>query len=837
MSKLLLAIIPSFQRRQLLAGRYLNSATLISVSYLSRHFLPSSTRATRLLAPVVLLLLASCSGLKFVPEGERLYTGSKVTIKPPTDEKTVNNQSALQTELESVVGPKPNSSILGLRPKLYFWHMGVDKKKGLGKFFADKFGEPPIYLSQAKPATVRDLITNRMHNNGFFNGTASYEVKKQEKTAAIDYTALPGRVYRFTEVTFPQGDSLVRAAVRATQGKSLVKVGDAYNLNTLTNERVRIDAALKEQGYYYFAPDYIVFKVDSTLDHKATVDVRLKTSAPPKAVRPYWLDQVKLNTSYVLTDTTMRNPMRYRGYQYFPDEEMFKAQAITRATFLYPDSVYRRHRRDQTLSRLMSLGTFRFVEIRFKPAAAGDTTVTVPPNAPPGSNRSVGLRTRLDAEVLMTQLKKKSLRAEVQLASKTNGFTGPALKVTFRNRSALRGAEQLLVNGVASTETQTGNGNGALGLTSFEYGVNAQLLIPRLITPDLPLLDVKLPNSDFQPRTKIEVGVRAVTRANYFSQNFFNVNYGYTWKTKVTNEQEIRPIDITYVQFQPTDTFNIILNSPEKSFLRSAFQQQFVLASSYRYTYNQQSLEQRRQQIYFSGQIEGSGNLAQALATSINTPEGPSGGNTILGQEYSQYLKLDLELREYYRISPDPTSGNRIVARLLAGVGNPYGNSRVLPYPKQYGIGGPNSVRAFAARGVGPGTYAPTTTSQTVNQFYDQVGDIRLEGNLEYRQDLFPYVKGALFVDAGNIWLVNPDPGRPTLGADGQPDGQNGQFKASTFFKQLAVGAGAGIRIDVQFFVIRFDYAFPLNDPGVRAPGTPDASKAGRINLAIGYPF
>ncbi|MDQ2773148.1 MAG: BamA/TamA family outer membrane protein, partial [Bacteroidota bacterium] len=702
---------------------------MIPVSYSTKLFLFSAPARRALLLAPVLLLLGSCSGLKFVAEGERLYTGGKVTIQPPAGEKTVNNQSALQTELVSVIGPKPNSSILGLRPKLYFWHMGVGKKKGLGKFFADKFGEPPIYLSQAKPTTVRDLIVNRLHNNGFFNGTASFEVKKQAKTASIDYTARPGRVYRYTQVTFPQGDSVVRAAIRATQGESLVKVGDAYNLATLTNERVRIDAVLKEQGYYYFAPDYIVFKVDSTLDHQATVDVRLKATAPPKAVRPYWLDQVKLNTNYVLTDTTMRNPIRFRGYQYFPDEEMFKAVAITRATFLYPDSVFRRRRRDQTLSRLMSLGTFRFVEIRFKPAAAGDTAVTVPPNAPPGSNRSVGLRHRLDAEVLMTQLKKKSLRAELQLVNKTNGFTGPALKVTFRNRSALRGAEQLLINGIASTETQTGNGNGALGLTSYEYGISAQLLIPRLVTPDLPLLDVKLPNSDFQPRTILAVGARTVTRANYFSQNFFNFNYGYTWKTKVTNEQEIRPIDITYVQFAPTDTFTTILNSPEKSFLKSAFQQQFILASSYRYTFNQQSLEQRRQQIYFSGQVEGSGNLAQALATTVKTPEGPSGGHTILGQEYSQYLKFDLELREYYRVSPDPTSGNRIVARLLAGVGNPYGNSRVLPYPKQYGIGGPNSVRAFAARGIGPGTYAPTSASQTVNQFYDQVGDIRLEGN------------------------------------------------------------------------------------------------------------
>jgi hypothetical protein len=764
------------------------------------------------------LLLASCSGLKYIPEGEKLYTGSKVTINAP---EKVNNQAALQTELESVVRPKPNGSFLGLRPKLYFWHLGVGKKKGLGKKLADQFGEAPVLLSQVKYTATRDLISNRMHNNGFFRGTTTYEIKQQEKTAQVNYTATPGPVYRLTEVNFPKRDTLIDAAIRATQPASLLKVGDAYNLNALTAERVRIDAALKEQGYYYFAPDYLIFQVDSTLGQKATVDVRVKPTAPTKALQPYWLDQVNLNTNYVLTDTTRREPVRFRGYNYYPDEKVFKAKAITNAVFLYPDSLFRRRRRDQTLSRLMSLGTFRFVEIRFRPAANGDTAVVAPAGstAPP-----LGIRPRLDADVLMTQLKKKSLRAELQLVSKTNGFTGPALNVSFRNRSALRGAEQLIVNATASVETQTRAGTNALGLTSSEFGVNAQLIIPRLVVPNLPLLNPRLPNSDFQPRTTIGAGYRKIMRTEFFTQDLFNLNYGYSWKTKITNEQEIRPIDIQYVRLSNTyPAFDSLLR--EKAYLANAFRQQFILGSSYRYTYNQQVLEQRRQQIYFSGGVEVSGNLANALASSFNLPKSDSGRYTIAGQEFSQYAKFDLELREYYRLSQDPSKGNRFVGRLLVGVGLPYGNSRGagMPYLKQYGIGGPNSVRAYAARQIGPGTYRPSTTTDVRTSFYDQVGDMRLEGNIEYRQDLFPYVKGAVFLDAGNIWLINDDPQRP-----------GGKFDPSTFLNQLAVGAGVGIRIDVQFFVIRFDYARPL-----RAPyGTPEGEdKAGRLNLAIGYPF
>lgn len=779
------------------------------VSAAGISFLLRSTTRRKYASLLTLVFLASCSGLQYIPKGEKLYTGSKVTIKAPAK---LPKQSALQTELESVIRPKPNVSILGLRPKLYFWHLGVGKKKGLGKTLADKFGEAPVLLSQVKATATRDLISNRLHNNGYFRGTTTSEVKEQEKTGQVNYTANSGPLYHYTEVNFPKRDTLIDAVIRRTQAESLLKVGDAYNLSTLTAERVRIDAALKNEGYYYFSPDLLIFQVDSTLDKKATIDLRVKPTAPDKTLRPYWLDQVKLNTDYQLTDTLHRQPILYKGYQYFPDEKVFKASAITLATFLYPDSVFRRSRRDQTLSRLMNLGTFRFVEIRFKPAAAGDTTMRTPTGAP-------YQRARLDADVLMTQLKKKSLRAEVQLATKTNGFTGPALIVAFRNRSALRGGEQLLINATASTETQTGGGNTSVGLTSYELGLSTQLLIPRLVVPDLPLLDVHLPNSNFQPRTAIAAGFKTVTRARYFREDLFNVSYGYVFKTKITNEQEIRPIDITYVRLASKEAvFDSLL--AKRAYLKSAFQQQFILASSYRYTYNQQVLEQRRQQIYFSGQVEASGNVAQGIASSFGFPK-TNGKYTIGGQQYSQYLRFDLELREYYRINPNPASGNRIVARLQAGIGRPYGNSDVLPYPKQYGIGGPNSVRAYAARGVGPGTYAPATGDQINNQFYDQVGDIRLEGNVEYRQDLFPYVKGAVFLDAGNIWLANRDDTRP-----------GGEFKLNSFANQLAVGTGAGIRIDVQFFVIRFDYAIPLRPPA----GIP-TNKTGRLNLAIGYPF
>ncbi|KUG09985.1 BamA/TamA family outer membrane protein [Solirubrum puertoriconensis] len=749
----------------------------------------------------VALLLASCSGTKFIPENDKLYTGSSVSIK---SNYPIPNESALTTELETVISPKPNASILGLRPKLYFWHMGEGKSKGLGKWLADKYGEAPVLLSQVDTQRVKGLMINRLYNNGYFAGPEVQSlIKAKGRTATVDYVARVQRPYTIKEIHFPERDTLIDRDIRKTQAGTLLKAGDPYNLNTLINERTRIDNELKQQGYYYFAPDYLLFEVDSTQHNQANVFIRVKGNIPRRADHPYILNRITLNTKYGLTDTTETiKPIMYRGYRYVPDEKVFKAKAITNAVFLYPDSLYRRRRHDQTLSRLMSLGTFKFVDIQFRPARQK------PDSAGYGF---------LNSSVRMTQLKKKSLRAEFQLVSKTNGFTGPGFTAQFRNRSALRGAEQLIVNLVGTFERRQGVGSNSdgnsqgFGANSIEVGINGQLLVPRLITPPF---NIRLVNSDFQPRTIFGAGYRYVERRQFFQVDYLNLNYGYSWKTKITNEQELRPIDLQYARLaKTTEEFDDLRR--RRPFLDNSFRQQFIPASSYRYTYNNQVYEQRRNQSYFSGQVEVAGNLA-SLVSKLSGTEGK-----IFGQEYSQYSRFDLEFRNYYRVAQDPRSGNRVATRVLVGLGLPYGNSTVLPYLKQYGIGGPNSVRAFAPRQIGPGRYEPTDSLQRSTSFYDQVGDIRLEANAEYRQDLFPFVKGALFVDAGNVWLVNDDPTRP-----------GGQFALNSFFKELAVGAGAGLRVDVQFLVIRLDYAVPL-----RVPYGGSGGNAGRLNLAIGYPF
>ncbi|RZK90992.1 MAG: hypothetical protein EOO62_34305, partial [Hymenobacter sp.] len=249
------------------------------------HYLPVVLAAGRRGAALLgLLFVASCSGLKYIPEGEKLYTGSKVTLESPTK---LRNQSALQTELTDLIRPQPNSSILGQRPKLYFWHLGIGKSKGLKHFLADKLGEPPVLLSQAQPANTRSLMVNRLQNRGYFHGAASSEVQVKDNTAQINYTVRPGQQYTIEEIHFPERDTLIDAAIRSTQPKTLLKVGDPYDLDVFTNERTRIDQALKNQGYYYFNPTYLLFQVDSTLNGKVNVYYKVKPQTPKKALQPY----------------------------------------------------------------------------------------------------------------------------------------------------------------------------------------------------------------------------------------------------------------------------------------------------------------------------------------------------------------------------------------------------------------------------------------------------------------------------------------------------------------------------------------------------------------------
>ncbi|MFA6457559.1 MAG: BamA/TamA family outer membrane protein, partial [Bacteroidota bacterium] len=340
-------------------------------------------------------------------------------------------------------------------------------------------------------------------------------------------------------------------------------------------------------------------------------------------------------------------------------------------------------------------------------------------------------------------------------------------------------------------------------------------------------------SSLFVPKTRITAGIRLQHRLQYFQMFSTDASFGYHWKESASKEHIFNPFSLTFAQLtRTTEKFDELLRINQ--LLRKSFEEQFILGHSYTFTYNDQMNRELTNHLYFQGNIDLSGNLLQLIQSLfVEGTASPAAPYKIFGTIYSEYYKFDIDLRYYYNNLAQTSS---LAGRIIAGLGVAYGNSATLPYVKQFYIGGSNSVRAFPARGLGPGTYiVPDSLSAT--SFIDQAGDLKLEGNIEYRFPIISFLKGALFVDAGNIWLLHNDPNR-----------SGGVFSGKTFMEQLAVGTGFGFRFDLSFLILRFDLAFPLRIPSlpeyhrwvINAIDVVDPTWRKdnlALNIAIGYPF
>lgn len=754
------------------------------------------------------LFLGGCNTVKFLKPGEELYTGAAIKVSS----RDVVNKKEIAREMEKILRPKPNQTILGIRFKLWFYYVaGPDPKKGLKKWLKYKAGEAPVLFNPQTPPLVADIMANRLNNLGYFDAEARHSIRSEKRKVSVSYSVTVSKPYTIRSIIFPDSAGLLQQKIKASERESLLKPGDRYDLDQIKAERQRIDNDLKNEGFYYFNDDYLLFKADSTAGEK-TVTLRLsvKNDIPEKARSRYYIHQVYLSPSGAArrTDSTTPAPdtLLVEGIHYMDRDSSFKAAAIIRSVFIRPGDVYNRKSYNMTLSRLMGMGVFRIVNIKFN-----DTLVN-------GQGR-------LDAYINMAPLPRRSIQAELEAVTKSNNYTGPALTVSLKNRNLLRGAELFLFNVNGNFETQFAGAQ--KGFNSYEFGANSQLYLQRFLTP-VPVRNV---SGIFVPRTKFDIGFRTLNRVLYFSMNAINFSYGYTWKETRQKEHTLNPLAINFARLmKTTKAFDDLL--AENPFLKKSFEEQFTIGGNYSFTYNSLVGKVTRHQYYFNGMVDLSGNLL-ALAQNMVTGKRPSEANPYLlfGYKYSQYSKFSADGRYYFIINKN----SKIATRAIAGVGIPYGNSATLPYLKQFFSGGSNSIRAFLPRTVGPGSYK--TPDSSAASFLDKSGDIKLEGNLEYRFTIISVLKGAVFVDAGNVWLMRKSDALP-----------GGEFNRRQFYTQLAVGTGFGFRIDLSFFVLRFDLGMPLRKPylpeGQRWVaneihfGERDWRKKNLVlNIAIGYPF
>ena len=752
------------------------------------------------------LILASCSGTRNLPKGEKLYTGAE--IKLVSAEKM--NKKLIKVAAESALRPAPNKVIFGMRPKLWIYNLAGAEPKTKFKKWLQKNGEAPVLINSVKPGVTAEIIDAKLFNLGIFKAYTESKTVEKKHSVKVVYTSHLHKPYVVKELIYAISDDSISRLILAEKDKSLIKPGEDYNLDILKNERLRIDAMLKNKGYFYFNPDNLLFKADtSNIKQTVSFTLTLKDSLPKNAITVYRINNVFVNQNYSLMERrarSSRDTVLIKDIVFFGKEERMaiRPQVLSKSIYLRKHDVFSRQNHIITLNRLMSMGIYKLVQVNFS-----ENRSTIP-----------GL---LDVNILMTPMPKHTFRAGIDVVTKSNNFTGPQMSLSMLNRNVFKGAELLNLNLAGSFEAQL-KSNGP-NLFSYAFDPQLELTFPRFILP----FNIKRTSSFFIPRTRLLLAYSYVKRVNYFDMRTFQFIYGFKWKENILKEHELNPIDVSYttVGNKSAEFLALIDANP---FLQKSYEEKFIAGGSYSYTYNEQVIPGKKFQKFLFVKSEITGNLfslVKIISGETVSPENPA---TIAGSVYSQYAKVSLDGRGYYNFR----NKNKLVMRFYAGVGKPYGNSAVLPYSKQFFSGGPNSIRAFQINSVGPGTYYQNTNTYGFAQLG---GDVKLEMNTEYRFNIFSYFKGALFVDSGNVWLLKSNPS--ALGSS---------FNASTFLGELAVGAGVGLRVDVSFFILRFDLAMPLRKPWIEENnhwvtneidfGSPAWRKENLIlNVAIGYPF
>lgn len=748
---------------------------------------------------ILVIILASCTGTKRLAEGELLYTGAEIRVEST---ETVD-ENRIKSTASRALRPEPNSSLLGMRPKLWLYQIAGENPKSKFKKWLREKGEPPVLLRDVRKEAVSEIIDAQLFNIGIFNSHTTSEVAEKKKTAKLIYTTDVHVPYKLNAYSINISDNNIQQLITESTQSSLIKPGMAYQLDLLKSERNRIDALLKNKGYFYFSPDYLIFKIDTLVTGVNTFNLQLvlKDDVPAEALKPFYIRQVSVDQHYTLQSSS-NDTTRYERINYISNinGKPIRPSVLQRTIFLNENELYTRQNHQLTLNRLMSMGSFRFVQVHFTETDSN----------------------RLDADIRLTPLPLNTLRAEMDLVTKSNNYTGPRLNVSLLNRNTFGGSELLKLNLAGSFEAQLNR----LSENLFSYTFNPQieLTFPRLLVP----FRVPLTNRLYTPQTRMALSYNFMRRMDYFDLRNVQFSYGYKWRKDIKSDHELNPVSISNTELMnESQAFLDLLAT--NSILKKSYEEQFVAGMSYAYTYNEQTISKKPTQFYLNLTAESAGNVFSAISSINGTRPSSDNPATLLGSVYSQFVKFGVDGRMYQHLGDK----NLLAMRLIGGFAKAYGNSATLPYNKQFFSGGPSSIRAFAINSIGPGNYQQINTAG----FTQLGGDIKLELNAEYRFDIYSFLKGALFIDAGNVWLQPSNPS--TMGSP---------FNINTFVNEMAVGAGFGLRFDVSFFVLRFDLATPLRKPWL-SPGNrwvvqefnPFASAWRKenlmLNVAIGYPF
>lgn len=752
-----------------------------------------------------MLAASACSTTKRLGGNDVLYTGvKKIDIESVTGEDV---PGSVESAVKDPVSVKPNNPLYSPYVRtpfpigLWAWNYLYTDKKGIKRWLYRTLAKQPVLISDVKPELRVRLVEDILDNLGYFGSRANYELIEQHnpKKSRISYNVEVAEPWVYGNVEYPEVQGPVTRAIKDMQATSNIKLGEQYNIDTLTRERVRITNRLREQSYYYFRPEYIEYLAD-TVAQRLEVDLRmvLAQGIPQAALQPYDIGDISVslfnNQGAGRPDSTVYNGMKV----WFQQPRKIRPKILARALTVRPGQPARLSDINTTLTNLNRLGIFRYVNMEVTPLDS----------LKPGDKMDMKISAAFD-QPLEAEL-------EVDFSHKSSSFIGPGAMFSVKNKNFFHGGEVFSVRLNGAYEWQTGNSNAgsSLSMNSYEAGINTSLAFPRLLAPKF------IPRNRYGARTTFNLGVSLLRRAGFFSMSSFNLGTSYDFQTSRTSYHNLTLFKFTYNHtFNKSDKFMEII--PDSSALARSFANQFIPSASYTYTWNASVGHKKENRIIWSSTAMTAGNIIAGI-WSLAGKEKPG---KIFGSEFSQFVKLTTEIRYYKKVG---SGDNSLAMRFYAGAAHPYGNNDVLPYAEQFYIGGANSIRAFTIRSIGPGDFVPDKHDN--RGYFDQTGEMKLEANIEFRFGIVGGLKGAVFLDAGNIWLLKKDPSRP-----------GGTIGEGNFFKEIATGTGAGLRYDLQFLVLRFDTGIgihlPYNTGKKGYYNIPKFKDGLGYHLAIGYPF
>lgn len=748
------------------------------------------------------IIADGCSTTRRIPDGEILYTGVKgVKVQPPADVKI---PSSVSDALTDAVYVKPNNSLFGSASIRYPFPLGLwvynnwsNPPKGFKHWLYEKLASEPVLVSDVRPEVRTKMMDEILDNNGYFQGAATYELikGKNPKKAKILYKVDTGPEYSIDSIELPPDSCHLYHLIDSVVSRNsyLVK-GARYCTDSLSQVRVNIANAVRNRGYYFFRPEYIEYLADSTITPgRIALKLTVATNVSPRALARYRTGDV---TTYIFRNQGGGTPdtvQTRRGTLIQMMPSRFRCELVDECVTFRKGKYFSVRDMNRTQTYFSRLGIFNAISIDVVP----DTTSAEP---------------LLDVTVSCTMDRPLEASLEVNASSKSNSYIGPGLTFGVTNRNIFGGGEQFGINLTGSYEWQTGRDRGSSVFNSYEFGLNASLSFPRLLAPK------------FIPRrrrainwTRITLGADLLNRPHYFKMAQFNTSFNYDWRVNRYATSTLTPLKLTYTKLlHTTADFDAVMD--QNPAIALSFQSQFIPQLAYTYSYDRSF--GRDNTLNWTFTLQEAGNIFYGIWEMC----GKKGEKELFGTPFSQFVKGTAQIVYGRRLGGD----HWIVTRGAVGAAHAYGNSEAVPYSEQFYVGGANSVRAFTVRSIGPGSYhAP---KDLVNGYFDQTGTFKFEFNVEYRFPILGPLHGALFLDSGNVWLLKDDPNRP-----------GGKLEGKTFFKDLALGTGAGLRFDIGMMVIRGDLGVGLHAPY-------DTGKSGYYNmtsfknslafhLAIGYPF